>query len=119
MDITKSLIIKSLWKREFRELFPEVKKDIDNFLQNPGCKCNEPLYNTILQQRDRLRKFFGEEIVIKEKVVTQESLRNNTFVINTTIDNLEQSIKRLPVGPKSISLARFEDKITAVIQILG
>lgn len=119
MEITKSLIIKSLWKREFRDLFPELKSDIDVFLQNPGCKCNEPLYNTILQQTDRLKRYFGEEMRIKEKVVTAETLRQSTFVLNVDIHELQGALRKLPVGPKSISLARFQDQVTAVVQILA
>lgn len=110
---------KALWKAEFRALFPELKDGIHQFLSNPNCKCNAPLFNSLLQARDRLEQYFGPEIEVVEQPVTEEEVRTRTFVINTSIDLLEKELRRLPVGPKHISLARFEDQITAVVQLLS
>lgn len=109
---------KALWNQGFREMFPELKTQINTFLSNPNCKCNEPLYNTLLTAKDRLEKYFGGPVKLTSQPVTKESLKSKIHVINTTKDLLESELRSLPVGPKHISLARYEDKITAVVQLL-
>jgi len=110
---------KALWKSEFRNLFPELKEQIKTFLQNPNCKCNAPLYNTILHHRDRLESFFGTPLEIVDKPVTEQELLSRIHVINTTVDNLEAELRKLPVGPKHITVSRYQNDITAVVQLLS
>lgn len=99
----------------FRELFPEIMSEIKDFLLNPSCPCHEPLVNKIMKATDRLKVYFPNKEM--PKVISGE-YQNLTHVINCNISELDAKLKRLPPGRKQISLARYEDQITAVIDIL-
>lgn len=103
-------IKQSLWDQRFRDLFPEHKKEIDEFLKNPGCPCNTSLYQGILKHQDRLAKYFpGKEIVAEVEV------SNNFKVINCTVDELEKELRKLKPGRKQIAIARWENQVTVIV----
>ncbi len=108
----------ALWKSSFRDLFPELKDPINVYLNNPNCACNQPLYNTLLREKDRLEKYFNSKIELLVTPPTRKEIVGRIFVINSTIDSLESELRKLPIGPKSISIARYESQITAVVQLL-
>jgi hypothetical protein len=119
--LTLEEVKQALWDEKFRALFPNMQKEINAFLKDPGCSCNNKLYRQILSQRDKLNKFFpGREIELHEtKQLEQDisaKLRQNQWtVINCHIDKLEERLKKLPHGKKMVSLSRYQDQITVVI----
>lgn len=112
-EINLDIIKNELKKREFRNKFPELKEEIDKWINNPDCPCNVPLYNTILSNIIKLKEYFGEDIVILNPV--QDEQTNNWKVINCNINELEQHLINLSHGPKQIAVARWEDEVTVVI----
>jgi hypothetical protein len=109
-------IKQSLWDQRFRELFPEIKKEIDEFLKNPGCPCNVSLYKEILKQKDRLQKYFPTKDI--EEVAEDVKLNNNFKVINCKATQLEKELRKLRPGRKQLAVARWEDEVTVVINEL-
>ena len=110
-------IKRELWKQAFRELFPQWKSQIDKFLSNPNCECNRSLLLAILDQKPKLEAYFGGPVQLLVNVSKDQNQR--VVVINTSVHNLESELRKLPMGPKYISLARFQNEITAVIQLLN
>ena len=109
---------KALWKKEFRDLFPDLKDKIKKFLTNPNCKCHQSLFNSLLHGKEKLEEYFGGPVTLLTKPVTEEQLRQKIFVLNVPKDQLQLELRRLPLGPKYISLTRYENEITAVVQLL-
>lgn len=106
--LTKLDIKQALWHAEFRDLFPELKKEIGEFLSKPTCPCNITLYDKILEFPDRLKKYFPTKQIEKP----EES--SKWKVVNCHVDDLEKNLKKLPTGQKYISMARYEDQVTVV-----
>lgn len=100
----------------FRELFPELATEFADFLHNPTCPCHDPIVNKIMKSADRLKQYFPN----KEIQVISEQPKYEEFwiTISCHIDELNQKLKTLPVGRKQLSIARFEDQITAVVNML-
>lgn len=115
-EIKIASIKKALRSHGFRNNYPELKEDIDAYIKNPDCKCNIPLYNAILSDLPRLKKWFGEEAVVVEPPLSEEPDQINQWqVFNCHIDDLESFMQGLSHGPKQIAIARFEDQITIIV----
>jgi hypothetical protein len=100
---------------KFRELFPELKTEIDKFLKDPGCGCNNKLYQTIMNKRDRLQKYFPKKIIETTQEQAVKLAQNTWTVINCDINELESRLKKLPPGRKMISMSRYQDQVTVVV----
>lgn len=109
-------IKRELWKKAFRDLFPEWKDQIGKFLANPGCECNRPLLISILESKDRLESYFKRPIKVAMSLPPRGG---QVRVINTDIHRLEEELRNLPPGMKYIALARYQDQITAVVQTVS
>ena len=107
-----------------------MKDDIVKFLHNPGCRCNRPLYVNILKNaKEQLKAYYpdrediSEDEVVKltqelnaDSIVVQRSEIQNTWtVINCHVNELENKLKEFAIGRKQVSVARFDDQITCVI----
>lgn len=115
-EITVETIKKALNDYKFRDLFPDLKEEIEKWISNPGCKCNLPLYRTILAHTNQLKTYFGNDIKIEESIIEEEPEQVNQWkVVNCHIDELEGILQSLPHGPKQIAIARYEDQLTMVI----
>ena len=115
-EIKIATIKKALQDRDFRNQYSEYQKEIDEWINNPDCKCNAPLYNAILADTSRLEKYFGEEIVITDPPMPEEPEQVNQWsVINCHIDELDNHLQGLSHGPKFITIARWEDQVTVII----
>lgn len=105
----------AIWDERFRELFPELKQDIDSFMKNPGCACNVKLMKSLMSFKDRLQKYFPTKTIVD--VTPPQSKKWK--VINCTVENLEQELKKLPPLPpgvhRQIAPARWEDQVTVII----
>jgi|SRR5581483_233872 len=102
----------------FRALFPEFKKEIDEFIKNTGCPCNVSLYQKILNYKDRLQKYFPTREIETPKEEAEKLSKNKFKVINCHIDELETKLKKLPPGRKQIAVTRFEEQVTVIINDL-
>ena len=121
MKILKLLEIKNavLHDHRFRELFPELQEEFTAVINNPGCACNMPVFRKVLLYKDRLAKYFPtREIQSTDKELEQVS-RNSWSVINCDITTLEDELSKLHKhGRKQLAVARWEDKVTVVVNDL-
>ena len=99
----------------FRDLFPELASEIKDFLYNPSCPCHDPLVDKIMKATDRLHLYFPNKQVLIQTPSKSEELWT---IINTNINELDEKLRRLPVGRKQISVARFEDQVTVIVNML-
>ncbi len=104
----------------FRRSLPsELAEDIQKYLQNPGCPCNMPVYKRILKLcAKQLREYFPGRDVVNPDEELAKLAENHFTVINCHVDELENILKSLPPGRKQIAPARYEDKITVIINEL-
>ena len=108
----------AMWDERFRNLFPEYEKQMREFLHNPGCACNMPLYRSLLSHKDRLQKYFPT----KDIESTQEEMNrvgdNHWKVINCKRANLETELRKLPKGRKQLTVAIDGEEATVVVNEL-
>jgi hypothetical protein len=107
-------------KGEFRKLFPELRAQFDAYIQKPGCgHCAAKLISGLMNYPDKLRTFFGE---VEFDVVVPESfdpvVATNFSVINCSVHELEDRLNALPAATYQITVARYEDQVTVVINRL-
>lgn len=98
----------------FRDLFPEFKSEIAEFMHNPTCPCHIPFLDKIMKCTDRLKIYFPGKEMMEPKSDYSELWQ----VINCSVDQLEEKLRKLPIGRKQISMARYEDQITIIINML-
>lgn len=104
----------------FRDALPKTyQDDIVKYLNNPTCTCNVPLYRKILKEcKDQLIKYFPNSEILDEEKEISNLAENHWTVINCSIFELEDRLRKLPKGRKQIDVARFEDQVTVVVNEL-
>jgi hypothetical protein len=104
----------------FRLTLPkEMEKDLDEFLNNPGCACHVPLYRKILKEcKDQLQRYFPNMEITDQEEELRKLSENTWTVINCHIDELEKKLSKLGPGRKQLDVARFEDQVTVVVNEL-
>jgi hypothetical protein len=104
----------------FRKMLPkEYDKEITEFLSNPTCPCNIPLYRKILANcRDQLTKYFPNKEIADEKEEVVKMMQNHWTVINCKINELESKLKSLPPGRKQLAIARWQEYATVIVNEL-
>jgi hypothetical protein len=104
----------------FKNSLPEIfSEDIKKFNSNPGCGCNVALYKRLLKEaKPQLQSYFPDKDVIDPEEQAKKMAQNNFYVINCSSDELEAKLQSLPPGRKQLAIARYEDKITVVINEL-
>lgn len=107
-------------KASFRNLFPELKERFDAYIQKPGCgACWRDLLEGILEREDMLREYFGDVEIQVERPEARPENRGGFHVIpDVSIYDLEDALNKLPPGPKQIQAARYEDRITVIVNVL-
>jgi len=97
--------------QEFQE---EFREDVQKYLKNPSCKCNTPIYLKVIKEcKKQVQEYYpNKEIVIPEDEIEQA---NHWTVINCSINELEKKLKQLNPIQKQISMARYQDQITVLI----
>lgn len=105
----------------FRSALPDyLKEEVNKFISNPGCpSCSVNLMREILKNcRKQLQEYFPNKEIVNEEEEIKKLATNNWSVINCSIDDLEDKLKRLPPGRKQVAIARYEEKITLVVNEL-
>lgn len=104
----------------FRLILPkEYENEINEYLKNPSCPCHIPLYKKILKNcKEQLEKYYpGREISDYQEEITRLA-ENHWQVINCNISDLQSNLKNLGPGRKQISMARYEDQVTVIVNNL-
>lgn len=111
---------KALKDSRFRLSLPkEMEKDVEEFLNNPGCACHVPLYRKVIKDcKEQLEKYYPDLEIPNQEEEVQKLAENNWSVINCHISELENKLKRLGPGRKQLDVARWEDQVTVVINEL-
>ena len=123
--------VKNALKDEnFRNTLPESLKDpVQKFLSNPNCSCNLKIYQQILSEaKEQITSYYPDKSYVNpeeqakvQAQVAEQTKRlapNNFKVINCSIGELEETMKKLPAGRKQVTLARWEDQVTVLINEL-
>jgi hypothetical protein len=113
-------IKQALKDERFRDSLPlSFKKEVNEFLNNPGCPCNVPLYRRIMKDaKEQLGKYFPDQEITDFEEELNKLSQNNWSVINCSIHELEARLQKLPKGRKQVELARFQDQVTVIINDL-
>lgn len=113
MNITLEDIENALKDERFVELLPEeLKHDYNSYLSNIKCPCNKSFFKKIIKQYpDLIKKYYPNKEIFYEENIS----KNNWSVINCSIYELENELKKLNIIKKQIAIARYEDQITLVI----
>jgi hypothetical protein len=111
---------RALKDSRFRMTLPkEMEKDLDEFLNNPGCACHVPLYKRVVKEcREQLEKYYPNLEVPDQEEELKKLAENTWSVINCHIDELEKKLSKLGPGRKQLDVARWEDQVTVVINEL-
>lgn len=125
------LDVKTALKDEnFRKTLPEsLNEDVQKFLGNPNCSCNLKIYQKLMAEaKDQLANYFPDKFVpTAEQMAPNNALaqpdvrklaQNRFSVINCTVFDLEEKMQKLPPGRKQITITRWEDQVTVLINEL-
>ena len=123
MKITRHDIKQALLDGRFRATLPEeFNEEVQQFIKNPGCACNNSLYTKIARKASKqLQEYFPtkEATTAEEFDKQMEKLsKNNWQVINCSTQALSGELKKLPPGRKQIEIARWQDQVTVVVNHL-
>lgn len=118
--ITLTDVKRALKDSRFRSTLPkEMEKDLDEFLNNPGCACHVPLYRRIVKEcKEQLQKYYPDLEVPNQEEELKKLAENNWSVISCHIDELETRLSKLGPGRKQLDVARWEDQVTVVVNDL-
>lgn len=111
---------KALKDSRFRLTLPkEMDKDVEEFLNNPGCACHVPLYKKVIKDcKEQLEKYYPNLEIPNQEEELKKLAENHWSVINCHIDELENRLSRLGPGRKQLDVARWEDQVTVVVNDL-
>ena len=121
--ITIHDIKQALLDDRFRSMLPEdLTVDVQQFLKNPGCACNHPIYIKVMQKASKeVASYFPtrEEPNPDEFEKQVEKLSKNEWqVINCHVDELATELRKLGPGRKQLDVARWNDQVTVVVNHL-
>lgn len=114
-------------KDRLAQYFPD-KKIIDDNKNDWGViNCNINQLEKKLQKLPKIKRViaaarYQDEITIitNNKFINLDLEQDEKWkVINTTIDNLLNELKKIKTGQKMITLTRFQENITAIVSNIG
>ncbi len=111
----------ALKDKRFRDALPEsLHAGAEKFMKDPGCACHHKFIKQVLKEaKDQLLQYYpsAKEITDPDQEI-ERLAKNNWRVINCHVDELESKLQELPQGRKQLDIARWEDKVTVVINEL-
>jgi len=113
-------IKQALKDSRFRDTLPSnLTDEVHKSLKNPSCACNMPLYRKILKEcGDQLRSYFPTRDLIDIDEEVKKMAENKFSVINCSIHELEEKLRKLGVGRKQIAMSRYGDQVTVIVNDL-
>ena len=80
---------KALKDSRFRQSLPKsLEKEVDEFLNNPGCPCHVPLYKKIIKEcAEQLEKYYPSSEIGNLKCMGKEISISNTC---TTLEKISK-----------------------------
>ena len=94
-----------------------MKTEMTKYLQNPTCNCSLDFLVSLLKNcRPQLAEYFPDKDIATAEEVSRQAWEPT--VINCSVDDLEARLKALPPGRKQVSVARYMDQVTVVINEL-
>lgn len=113
-------IKKALKDSRFRLTLPkDMDREVDEFLNNPGCACHLPLYKKILKDcKEQLSRYYPGASVPEQDEEIRRMAENHWTVINCHVDDLEKRLVGLGPGRKQIDVARYQDQVTVIVNDL-
>lgn len=120
MKVSIQEVKEALRDSKFRlSLPPELKEDVKKYERNPSCPCNMDVYRNILKYGvKQLKEYYPEKEVVNPDTELPPLQENRWTVINCTVYELEDHLKKAGVGRKQIFVARYEDQATLIINDL-
>lgn len=118
--MTLNDVKKALKDPRFRSTLPkEMEKEVQAFLENPGCACHIPLYRKVVREcPDQLSRYYPGAAIPDQEEDISKIAENHWTVINCRVDELEDRLKKLGPGRKQLDVARYEDQVTVVVNDL-
>lgn len=118
--LTINDVKKALRDERFRSTLPaEMEGELKEFLGNPGCACNIPLYRKIMNEcQEQLSRYYPGVLLPEKDEDIKKMAENHWIVINCHIDELEKKLSRLGPGRKQLDVARYQDQVTVVVNDL-
>ena len=120
-QITVLDVKNALADENFRKGLPaSLQDDVNKYLQNPNCSCNLKIYQKLMSEaRPQLQSFYPTKNLTETPVDAKKPVNQNRFsVINCSIGELEGRMQKLPPGRKQITMSRYEDQVTVLINEL-
>lgn len=116
-------IKQALLDERFRKSLPEnLQEDVQKFLKNPGCACNHPIYMNIFKKaKKQLAEYFPNKDQVEDEEFEkniEKLATNNWQVINCETHELLDELRKLGPGRKQLDVARYQDKVTVVVNHL-
>lgn len=110
----------ALHDERFRNLFPELRHEIDKLLKQTNCgSCMVPLSRKILNDYpDKVQEYFPNRKVVRPDDEAKALAENHWTVVNCHVDELEGHLKKLPPGRVQLAITRYGDQVTCVINEL-
>jgi hypothetical protein len=120
-QITVLDVKNALGDENFRKNLPtSLQEDVNKYLQNPNCSCNLKIYQKLMSEaKPQLQAFFPSKNLTDTPAEVKKPVNINKFaVINCSIGELEERMQKLPPGRKQITISRWEDQVTVLINEL-
>lgn len=119
-QITLLDVKQALRDKRFRDTLDiKFRDDLNKYLQNPGCACNVSLYKKIIvEAKEQLQQYYPNRQIIDLDAEVERLSQNKFSVINCKITELESKLQSLPHGRKQITVARYEDEVTVIVNEL-
>lgn len=116
-------IKQALLDDRFRASLPaDLTEDVQQFLKNPGCACNHPIYLKVMRVAPaQVAAYFPTKEITPSEEVERDLNRlakNDWQVINCSVGELAGELKKLRIGRKQLDIARWQDQVTVVINHL-
>ena len=113
-SLTVPYIIKALHNPKFRQILAgDYTEELQSFDKDPNCLCHHKFYRLIATKEvEAFRRFYPE---LGELETSNELREDNWHVINCSVEDVLDQLRKLPPGKKQVALARYEDQVTIVV----
>jgi hypothetical protein len=98
---------------------PSFAEDLQKYDSNPNCSCNLKIYQKVMNEaKEQVKAYYPNKNLEDPKEQLRKGTQNKFSVVNCSIGELEARMQSLPPGRKQITLARWEDQVTVLVNEL-